>query len=288
MQQITFAIIKPDILLGHAFKMRRFMQVIHENQFVILRDDIRNLSMDDAVKFYQEHKGRFYYERLIRFMTRWVWFTFSYSPCSPIKTTKKKKKNKQILACSGPIRTLVLSRENAVSHLRQLIGPTHHRKYNSPSISFFFFRFMNKNPTKQKNHLSSYRLQPGTLRFLFGCTDTKNSIHGSGTASSHSLCAETQILVFADSPETALKEIRFFYHDFKFGPPFPLLTLTLHSLTILLLFPFLQTLSQLQFLFCFVLFCLSVVFFFFFCEIALLLQFQLFVCFTRLVELVDH
>jgi nucleoside diphosphate kinase len=82
---------------------------IHNDGFKIARGslkEIRHLSLDEAERFYAEHRGRFFFARLISFIT------------------------------SGPIIPLVLERkedEDAIARWRTLLGPTHLHRAKSES-----------------------------------------------------------------------------------------------------------------------------------------------------------
>ncbi|KAI1284884.1 Nucleoside diphosphate kinase 6 [Halotydeus destructor] len=137
--QFTLAILKPDVCKNP--KAREAIQrLILEEGFSNVKDKEIRLSLQQAEKFYEEHKDRFFYNRLTTFIS------------------------------SGLISVHVLARENAIAHWRKLLGPT-----------------------------KVYRTifdEPQSLRGMYGLTDTRNSGHGS------------------DSPETAFREIKFFFPDF--------------------------------------------------------------------------
>eukprot|EP01117_Protostelium_nocturnum_P010014 TRINITY_DN3570_c0_g1_i1.p1 TRINITY_DN3570_c0_g1~~TRINITY_DN3570_c0_g1_i1.p1 ORF type:complete len:122 (-),score=33.92 TRINITY_DN3570_c0_g1_i1:232-597(-) len=103
------------------------------------------LDKNRAEKFYHEHRGKFFYQRLISFMS------------------------------SGEIEVMILQSKSeertAIPQWRSLMGPTHIVKAKSTA--------------------------PDSIRALFGYSDTRNAVHGS------------------DSPETAKKEIHFFFPDFN-------------------------------------------------------------------------
>ncbi|KAM9356358.1 nucleoside diphosphate kinase 6 isoform 2-T2 [Pholidichthys leucotaenia] len=137
--QLTLAVIKPDAV-AHPLILEALHQRILDNNFVIVR--CRNLvwRRQDSERFYAEHSGRFFYQRLVEFMS------------------------------SGPMRAYILAREDAIRHWRELMGPT----------KVFRARYTD----------------PASLRGQFGLTDTRNTTHGS------------------DSPESAKREISFFFPDF--------------------------------------------------------------------------
>jgi nucleoside-diphosphate kinase len=88
----TLAIIKPDaiqrgktgVILGH----------LEREGFVVRAAELIRMSVAEAGAFYEVHRGRPFYDELVRFM--------SSGPCMPI----------------------VLERDNAVAHYRQVIGAT--------------------------------------------------------------------------------------------------------------------------------------------------------------------
>lgn len=85
---MTFALIKPDLAHEPEHK-RRIFELIEQNGFKILGQGRPLLwSRPSAEKFYEEHRGRFFYQRLIAFMT------------------------------SGPIIPMVLERQDAVPEWR--------------------------------------------------------------------------------------------------------------------------------------------------------------------------
>ncbi|KAM9171937.1 nucleoside diphosphate kinase 6 isoform 2-T2 [Pangshura tecta] len=73
-------------------------QAVHEtilnNKFLIVRTKELMWRREDSQQFYQEHSERFFYQRLVEFMT------------------------------SGPMRAYILAHEDAVARWRSLMGPT--------------------------------------------------------------------------------------------------------------------------------------------------------------------
>ncbi|XP_068432591.1 nucleoside diphosphate kinase 6 [Clinocottus analis] len=138
--QLTLAVIKPDAV-AHPVILEALHQRILSNNFVIVKCKDLVWKRQDSERFYAEHSERFFYQRLVEFMS------------------------------SGPMRAYLLAREDAIHHWRELMGPTKvfRARYNSPT----------------------------TLRAQFGLTDTRNTTHGS------------------DSVESAQREIRFFFPDFR-------------------------------------------------------------------------
>lgn len=138
--QLTLAVIKPDAV-AHPLISEALHQIILDNNFVIVRCKDLVWKRQDSERFYAEHSERFFYQRLVEFMS------------------------------SGPMRAYVLAREDAIRHWRDLMGPTKvfRARYTSPAC----------------------------IRARFGLTDTRNTTHGS------------------DSPESAQREINFFFPDFS-------------------------------------------------------------------------
>lgn len=114
----TLAILKPDsVEAGSAGKMIAKLQ---DEGFRILGTKMLRLTETQASAFYEVHKERPFYGSLVEFMT------------------------------SGPVMPLALERENAVAHLREVMGATDVAK-----------------------------AAPGTLRNLFGTSIERNAVHGS-------------------------------------------------------------------------------------------------------------
>ncbi|XP_058468479.1 nucleoside diphosphate kinase 6 isoform X2 [Solea solea] len=91
--QLTLAAIKPDAV-AHPLMLEALHQRILENNFVIVRCKDLVWSRKDSERFYSEHSGRFFYQRLVEFMS------------------------------SGPMRAYILAREDGIRHWRELMGPT--------------------------------------------------------------------------------------------------------------------------------------------------------------------
>lgn len=138
--QLTLAVIKPDVV-AHPYRFRVIRDLILEKDFLVVRSKLLRWTRSDAERFYSEHKGRFFYNRLVGFMT------------------------------SGPMCAQILAGDDAISRWRKLMGPT---------------------KTYRAKHL-----EPESIRGQHGLTDTRNATHGS------------------DSPESATKEIGFFFPEFN-------------------------------------------------------------------------
>jgi nucleoside-diphosphate kinase len=116
--QTTLAILKPDsVAAGNAGKMIAHLQ---QEGFAVRGVKLLRLTQAQAEAFYEVHKERPFYGSLVEFMT------------------------------SGPVMPLALERDNAVLHLREVMGATDVAK-----------------------------AAPGTLRNLFGTSIEQNAVHGS-------------------------------------------------------------------------------------------------------------
>ena len=115
---ITLAIIKPDaVAAGHTGKIIAHLEA---EGFRIRAAEMVSLNEQRAQSFYEVHRERPFFRPLVSFMT------------------------------SGPALALALERDNAVTHLRDVIGAT--------------------DPAQAK---------PGTIRKLYAQSKERNAIHAS-------------------------------------------------------------------------------------------------------------
>ncbi|XP_072003720.1 nucleoside diphosphate kinase 6 [Engystomops pustulosus] len=91
--QLTLAIIKPDAV-AHPIISDAVHQRILDNKFLIVRSRELQWRAKDCQHFYEEHAGRFFYQRLVEFMS------------------------------SGPVRAYILAHEDAIQLWRKIMGPT--------------------------------------------------------------------------------------------------------------------------------------------------------------------
>lgn len=68
--QLTLSICKPYIL-KNPFALKEIENVIKENDFEVVQRATINLTKQLALKFYEEHKGKFFCNRLQTFMCRY-------------------------------------------------------------------------------------------------------------------------------------------------------------------------------------------------------------------------
>ena len=114
----TLAIIKPDaVAAGHA---GRIIAKLQDEGFAVRGVRMLRLTQAQAQAFYAVHKERPFYGSLVEFMT------------------------------SGPVIPVALERDNAVAHLRQVMGAT--------DVS---------------------KAEEGTIRKAYGTSIERNAIHGS-------------------------------------------------------------------------------------------------------------
>ncbi|XP_069085568.1 nucleoside diphosphate kinase 6 isoform X2 [Pleurodeles waltl] len=67
--QLTLAVIKPDAV-AHPLISEAVHEKILSNRLLIIRSKILNWTRSDSQNFYTEHSGRFFYQRLVEFMSR--------------------------------------------------------------------------------------------------------------------------------------------------------------------------------------------------------------------------
>ncbi len=118
MEEKTLAIIKPDVVIKKL--TGKIIQRIEEENFRISGLKMLHLSKEEAKGFYIVHEDKPFYESLTYFMS------------------------------SGRIVVMVLERENAIAHWREVMGVT------DPALA-----------------------EPGTLRRMFGFSIERNAVHGS-------------------------------------------------------------------------------------------------------------
>ncbi|KAK9764979.1 hypothetical protein K7432_007051 [Basidiobolus ranarum] len=93
-RQLTLGLLKPD-LCANPIAVSQIQKRIREANFEVVETKDLVWTKSEAEKFYSEHEGKFFFERLVGYMT------------------------------SGPFQALILSKDNAIKDWRSLIGPTH-------------------------------------------------------------------------------------------------------------------------------------------------------------------
>jgi len=114
----TLAIIKPDAVKKKL--VGKIIQRIEDEGFKISGLKMLHLTREEAKDFYTVHKDKHFYDPLTDFMS------------------------------SGEILVMVLEKENAISHWREVMGAT------DPALA-----------------------KPGTLRQMYGSSVERNATHGS-------------------------------------------------------------------------------------------------------------
>ncbi|MFB3851304.1 MAG: nucleoside-diphosphate kinase [Acidobacteriota bacterium] len=118
MKERTLTIIKPDSMKKKCFGA--IMQRLLDEGFEFLHLKMLKLTKEQAEGFYEVHKEKPFFSELVEFMT------------------------------SGPVIVIALERENAVLHLREIMGSTDPKKAAS-----------------------------STIRAIYGTDIQRNAIHGS-------------------------------------------------------------------------------------------------------------
>lgn len=67
--ELTLAILKPHIV-KYPMALESIRNVILTSNFKIARSRRYAFTLQDAAGFYEEHQGKFFYNRLVTFMTR--------------------------------------------------------------------------------------------------------------------------------------------------------------------------------------------------------------------------
>ena len=127
----TLAIIKPDAIKKKV--MGKIIQRIEDEGLMISGLKMLHLTKEEAKGFYIVHKDKKFYDSLTNFMS------------------------------SGEIVVMILERENAISHWREVMGVT------DPALA-----------------------KDGTIRHAFGFSIERNAVHGSDSAAT----AEWEISYF--------------------------------------------------------------------------------------------
>jgi nucleoside-diphosphate kinase len=96
MTERTFFMVKPDAM--RARTLGKILAMVEASGLAIVAGRIRQLSVDDAQRFYAVHKERPFFGDLVKFMT------------------------------SGPVFTGVLEGDGAIKRWRDLMGPTDSKK----------------------------------------------------------------------------------------------------------------------------------------------------------------
>ncbi|MDP4290493.1 MAG: nucleoside-diphosphate kinase [Bacteroidota bacterium] len=111
--EITFTIVKPSSISRN--HLGPILTQITENGFKIIAIKMLHLSTYQASAFYSVHKGKFFFDDLIEYMT------------------------------SGPVVVAMLEKDNAVDDFRKLIGATNPEKADNGTIRKLYGIDMQRN-----------------------------------------------------------------------------------------------------------------------------------------------
>lgn len=130
----TLVIIKPDVV-----EKKKIGEVISmiEKEFDIREMRMLKMTKKQAEEFYEEHKGKEFFEKLIEFMT------------------------------SGPIVVMVVEGENVVNRIRELIGHTDPSKAKDGTVRKLFGENLPKNAVHASDSEKSAERE---ISFFFGVT----------------------------------------------------------------------------------------------------------------------
>jgi hypothetical protein len=74
--------------------LEEIVRMVERNGFEIVRSKLMDMSIEEAERFYGEHEGKFFYQRLVAFMTR--------CPPLPVLNPDEMLKNRDLLQI-GPV-----------------------------------------------------------------------------------------------------------------------------------------------------------------------------------------
>lgn len=106
MNSFTFGMLKPDVMRSGDWG--KIIAILEQKGFRIIEGKTKTLSVQEAETFYKEHKGKPFFEGLIKF------------------------------TISGPVFLMFLQKENAVTDFRKVIGSTNPIYAAAASIRYLF------------------------------------------------------------------------------------------------------------------------------------------------------
>ena len=128
----TLALIKPDAVTNKY--IGQIIELIEKNGFHIARMEHKQITKQEAEKFYAEHKGKPFFKALVEYIT------------------------------SGPVVILALKKENAVADWRKLLGKTDPKQANVGTIRKMFAESKERNAAHGSDSLTSAQRE---LAFFF-------------------------------------------------------------------------------------------------------------------------
>lgn len=137
-EEMTFSMIKPRAVReGHVGDI---LSMVEKAGFHIRALRLRQLSPEEAKQFYVEHKEKPFYQELVTIMS------------------------------SGPIVTMVLSKQDAVQSLRSCIGPTDPKKAGADTVRARFGTNVTENAIHSSDSLVSAERE---IKFFFSPAEIK-------------------------------------------------------------------------------------------------------------------
>ncbi|MFC1693521.1 nucleoside-diphosphate kinase [Candidatus Latescibacterota bacterium] len=129
----TLLLIKPNVIEDN--KIGAVISVLEEKGIVINNMRIETLTRKRAEGFYEIHRGKPFFENLVKFMT------------------------------SGPVIELILEHENCVEYVRQVIGNTDPEKAEPGTIRRMFARSLTENAVHASDSADTAKRE---IAFIFG------------------------------------------------------------------------------------------------------------------------
>lgn len=133
MIQQTLLLIKPNAFKHH--HVGHIISILEEAGFKLLRMKEFQFRLESAADFYEMHRGKEFFERLIKFM------------------------------CSAPTVALMLEKENGVDDLRELIGEVDPAKRKPGSIRDLYAEGITENAVHASDSLENSERE---TRLIFG------------------------------------------------------------------------------------------------------------------------
>ena len=126
---LTLGIVKPDAVAGG--KIGKIVAHLEQAGFVVRGARLVRLTPAQAGAFYEVHRGRPFYDELVNFMT------------------------------SGPCLPMALEREDAVAHLRTVIGATDPAEAAAGTIRKLYAESKGRNAIHASDSLDNARREVG-------------------------------------------------------------------------------------------------------------------------------